>query len=750
MENAPASSPPSPRQFRKRLLVCLAVLLILAATLRWLVFPAVISASFIRQNLEQALEQASGCGVRLGRLEERGWMGLVLHLDTLGISNPPGFSRSEILSAESITAPVSWIALLRRQVVITGFVVAKLQVRIEENVDGRFNVTEVKGNGATTLLPREEGLPRLQANNASPPLPLGLERVSGSVTTMRVIFQPPAGPAIEWDRLSAAIGLSGPNEPVRFSLSSAEQNEKKPGIALEGDLTLVQGGQILPAPRTGRVQLDASVIPLPPVKSALAALGVSVDSSLATLAGIVSARQRFEFSGAGWHSSGTLRLGEAAAIVALVLHVPFGDLTLDHEMAWQERSSLLEIKKARLESRIGKLDLIGRIEGYPDHPLLQLDLDGHADLEAIQRSAGLWLRLLGQKAAFAGAADLRVRLDGDFPQPRFRLGLDLTGAGFAWETVVLKKAGHALEFEAEGDIRFQPWMFPALDAGGDDPAVAAVLGGISGDLDLRSEEIALGNVVLSDLSAEGSLKEGKAKAVLSARVGVQGKIGLSLHTGLAGRVLDSRLGLALEMPDLREQPLPFGVGTARISAAMSLDAAIQVAGLPYSIDHALAASRGQGSLRLGPGTIQGLASDPMLRSIFSGPVLNKLQVTPSEAALPFDRAEVLFKLEGGAVLLTKLNLMTASQLLLEGQGGYSIHRGEVSLDLALTPSDDFLKRASAEVATAWRELPDGKLNLRIRGTPARPTVEYRAPRAWLARVLGEAAANQILPPAEAP
>ena len=103
-----------------------------------LVVPAVINVDRYRPQLISYLQEKTGKKVEIGRLALT-FFPVTIHIDHIGVKNPPIFPAGYVLQVARIDAELSVGALLHRQVVIKSLVVEDAVLNLTSDPDGPWN-----------------------------------------------------------------------------------------------------------------------------------------------------------------------------------------------------------------------------------------------------------------------------------------------------------------------------------------------------------------------------------------------------------------------------------------------------------------------------------------------------------------------------------------------------------------------------------------------------------------------------------
>ena len=117
------------------IVVGIAAILLLAVIF---VVPALINVDRYRPQLISYLQEKTGKQVEIGRLALT-FLPVTIHIDKIGIKNPPIFPAGYVVQVARIDAELSVGALLRRQVVIKSLVLEDPVLNLTSDPDGPWN-----------------------------------------------------------------------------------------------------------------------------------------------------------------------------------------------------------------------------------------------------------------------------------------------------------------------------------------------------------------------------------------------------------------------------------------------------------------------------------------------------------------------------------------------------------------------------------------------------------------------------------
>src|SRR6267378_1805374 len=131
------------------IIVAIAALLLLALTI---VGPALIKVDRYRPRVTSYLQEKTGKQVEIGRLAHT-FFPLSIHIDDLGVKNPPIFPRGYVIQVARIDAELSVGALLHRQVVIKSLVLEDPVLNLTSDPDGPWNFENPQSKISADALP---------------------------------------------------------------------------------------------------------------------------------------------------------------------------------------------------------------------------------------------------------------------------------------------------------------------------------------------------------------------------------------------------------------------------------------------------------------------------------------------------------------------------------------------------------------------------------------------------------------------
>ncbi len=117
------------------IVVGIAALLLIALIF---VAPALINVNRYRPRLISYLQEKTGKPVEIGRLALT-FLPLTIHIDHIGVRNPPIFPAGYVIQVARIDAELSVAALLHRQLVITSVVLENPVLNLTSDPDGPWN-----------------------------------------------------------------------------------------------------------------------------------------------------------------------------------------------------------------------------------------------------------------------------------------------------------------------------------------------------------------------------------------------------------------------------------------------------------------------------------------------------------------------------------------------------------------------------------------------------------------------------------
>src|ERR1700758_1240114 len=122
---------------RRTTLIVLGIAAILLLALIFAV-PALINVDRYRAQVISYLQEKTGKQVEIGRLA-LSFFPLTIHIDHIGVKNPPIFPAGYVVQVARIDAELSIRALLQRQVIIRSLVLEDPVVNLTSDPDGPWN-----------------------------------------------------------------------------------------------------------------------------------------------------------------------------------------------------------------------------------------------------------------------------------------------------------------------------------------------------------------------------------------------------------------------------------------------------------------------------------------------------------------------------------------------------------------------------------------------------------------------------------
>jgi uncharacterized protein involved in outer membrane biogenesis len=116
------------------------------------VLPALINVDRYRPQVESYLQQKTGKQIEIGRLALT-FFPVAIHIDHLGVKNPPIFPSGYVVQVARIDAKLSVGALLHRQVVIKSLVLEEPIFNMTSDPDGPWNFENPQSQTSETAFP---------------------------------------------------------------------------------------------------------------------------------------------------------------------------------------------------------------------------------------------------------------------------------------------------------------------------------------------------------------------------------------------------------------------------------------------------------------------------------------------------------------------------------------------------------------------------------------------------------------------
>ena len=117
-----------------------------------LIVPALINVERYRPQVISYLEEQTGKQVEIGRLSLT-FFPVTIHVDHLGVKNPPVFPRGYVLQVARIDAELNMGALLHREVVIKSIVLDEPILNLTSDPDGPWNFENPKSMNSKDTFP---------------------------------------------------------------------------------------------------------------------------------------------------------------------------------------------------------------------------------------------------------------------------------------------------------------------------------------------------------------------------------------------------------------------------------------------------------------------------------------------------------------------------------------------------------------------------------------------------------------------
>ena len=138
------------RQRTGLVVVGIAAILLLAFIF---VVPALINVDRYRPHVISYLQERTGKQVEIGRLALT-FFPLTIHIDRIGVKNPPIFPSGYVIQVARIDAELSVGALLHRQVVIKSLVLEDPVLNLTSDPDGPWNFENPQSKISANTLPQ--------------------------------------------------------------------------------------------------------------------------------------------------------------------------------------------------------------------------------------------------------------------------------------------------------------------------------------------------------------------------------------------------------------------------------------------------------------------------------------------------------------------------------------------------------------------------------------------------------------------
>jgi AsmA protein len=135
---------------RRRWLLVIAALVLAGVVGLLVLLPYVISLDRVRGPIIAQVEAALRRKVEVGNVRLQIFSGLGVGLKDLTISNPPGWSRQHIITAETLSVKIAWWPLLQRRLEITTLQLRDGEIWFERDAQGRTNVDDLAASPSPT------------------------------------------------------------------------------------------------------------------------------------------------------------------------------------------------------------------------------------------------------------------------------------------------------------------------------------------------------------------------------------------------------------------------------------------------------------------------------------------------------------------------------------------------------------------------------------------------------------------------
>src|SRR5580693_1885251 len=116
------------------------------------VLPGLINVDHYRPQVISFLQEKTGKQVEIGRLALT-FFPVTIHIDRIGVKNPPIFPSGYIIQVARIDAELSVGALLHRQVVIKSLVLEEPVLNLTSNPDGPWNFENPQSRVSANAFP---------------------------------------------------------------------------------------------------------------------------------------------------------------------------------------------------------------------------------------------------------------------------------------------------------------------------------------------------------------------------------------------------------------------------------------------------------------------------------------------------------------------------------------------------------------------------------------------------------------------
>ncbi len=136
---------------RRKALIVVGIAAILLLALFFFV-PALINVDRYRPQVISYLQEKTGKQVEIGRLGLT-FFPVTIHIDHIGVKNPPIFPSGYIVQVARIDAELSVGALLHRQVVIESLVLEEPVLHLTSDPDGPWNFENPESKVSANAFP---------------------------------------------------------------------------------------------------------------------------------------------------------------------------------------------------------------------------------------------------------------------------------------------------------------------------------------------------------------------------------------------------------------------------------------------------------------------------------------------------------------------------------------------------------------------------------------------------------------------
>src|SRR5712671_1536488 len=142
---------PRARLVLRILAVVVAVFVLVLIALPWLV-----SLERFRAPLVSAAESALHRKVEVGKLRLEIWSGLGAGLDAVVVHNAPGWTSPALVKAGRVSVKVTFLSLFSRRVEVKKVVLEDVEITVERNAKGVFNVASLTPQAGGTSAPKKK------------------------------------------------------------------------------------------------------------------------------------------------------------------------------------------------------------------------------------------------------------------------------------------------------------------------------------------------------------------------------------------------------------------------------------------------------------------------------------------------------------------------------------------------------------------------------------------------------------------